>query len=118
MEFELGSGTEATVEGNVDIELPDYVTMLPREELLEAKRASQRNEMIIAAGRHPESGDIVALTGDGKLLQMRRGFDGIPDGPVIPIDFGHGVAIETGTGYFEMASDWFVHNSQTILAPG
>jgi len=117
MELELEGVEGATMEGDVEMELPDYVVMLPREELEEAKRAAQRNQMVLAAGRHPETGDIVLLTGGGVLMELPKGHDGIPDGPVLPIDFGHGVAIDTGKNYYEMAADWVIHNARTIIKP-
>jgi hypothetical protein len=117
MEFDLEGAEGITVEGDVEMELPDYVVMLPREELEEAKRAAQRNQMVLAVGRHPASGDIVLLTGGGTLMELSKGHDGIPDGPVMPIDFGHTVAIDTGKGYYEMAADWVIHNARTIIKP-
>ena len=113
MELELeGGGFE--VEGNVEIELPDYMVMLPQAELDEARRAVQRNQMIIAAGRKPDTNEIVLMTAVGRLLSLEPEQHGIPAGPVFPIDFGHTVAVEVKGGYFEIASDWLVENSTEV----
>lgn len=113
MELELdGGGMEAS--GNVEVTLPDYMTMLPQEELAEARRAAQNDQMIIAAGKKPDSDEIVLMTGDARLMVLKKpGRFGIPEGRVLPIDFGMTLAVEK-EGYYEMASDWVIDNSELI----
>lgn len=115
MELELDELAEVKIGGDAEIELPSYMVMLPVEELIEAKRAAQRDEMIIAAGRHPE-GDIVVLTADGRLMELKKGHEGIPEGAVLPMDFGHTVAIETHRGYHEMAAGWVIDNARLLVS--
>lgn len=112
MELELEGGS-TEVSGNVEVTLPDYMVMLPQEELTEVRRAAQRDQMIIAAGRKPDTGEIVLMTGEAKLMVLKAGAFGIPDGPVLPIDFGHTLAVEK-EGYYEMASDWVIENAEPI----
>lgn len=112
MELELEGGSFEAV-GNVEVTLPDYMVMLPQEELDEAKRAVQRDQMIIAAGRKPDTGEIVFMTATSRLMVLDAGKHEIPDGKVIPIDWGHGLAVEH-EGYYAMASDWVIDNAELI----
>jgi len=112
MEIELEGGSFA-VSGNVEVTLPNYMVMLSQEELAEARRASQRDQMIIAAGRKPNSDEIVLMTATNRLMILKVEEHGIPKGRVIPIDFGHTVAVEH-EGYYEMASDWVIENAEPI----
>lgn len=112
MEFELEGGS-FEAQGNVEVTLPDYMVMLPQAELDEARRAVQRDQMIIAAGRKPDSDEIVVMTATAKLMVLNAGEHGIPTGKVLPIDFGHTVAIEH-EGYYEMASDWVIANAAPL----
>lgn len=112
MELELEGGPAVEVSGNVEVTLPDYMTMLPQEELNEARRAVQRDKVIIAAGRRPEDTDeVVILTATNRLMVLRVAQYGVPDGKVIPINWGHSLAVE---GYYEMAADWAIANAEPI----
>lgn len=104
VEFELEGG-EMTVSGNVSITLPPYITLLPQVELDWARHAPFADRLIIAAGRQPSTGDIVALSGAGKLYNLACKRHRVPDGPVCPTDYGKHVAI--GTGFLIVAS-WLI----------
>lgn len=113
MEFELNGGS-LKVGGNIEVVLPDYMTILPREELVEVARASQRDQMIVAAGRHPETGDVVFMTATGKLMTLDSEKFESPNGKAVPIDCGRMIGIETEKGYYEIAVDWAIDNSTYI----
>lgn len=111
MEFELEGDTWTEVSDNVEITLPEYMTMLPQEELNEARRAVQRDQMIVAAGRRPGTDEVVILTATNRLMTLH----GVPDGKVIPIDWGHRIAVEReGEGYYEMTADWAIANAEPV----
>jgi hypothetical protein len=112
MELELeGGSVEAS--GNIEVTLPNYMTMLPQEELDEARRAVQRDQMIVAVGRKPGTDEVVILTATSKLMVLKVAEHGVPEGRVIPIDWGHGLAVER-EGYYEMAADWAIANAEPI----
>lgn len=113
MELELEGDTSVEVSGGVEMTLPDYMTMLPQEELNEARRAVQRDQMIVAAGRRPGTDEVVILTATNRLLVLHVAQHGVPDGKVIPIDWGHGLAVER-EGYYEMAADWAIANAEPV----
>lgn len=94
--------------------LPGYMTMLPQEELDEARRSAERDQMIVAAGRKPDTNEIMMMTAIGRLMSLEPEQHGIPAGSVFPIDFGHTVVVEVKGGYFEIASDWLVENSTEV----
>lgn len=116
MEFELEGGS-IEVTGDIEVTLPNYMMMLPKEELEEARRASQRDQMIIAVGRRPGTSDIVLFTADNRLLCLNAMNHNVPTGKVLPIDWGHGIAIDvegSSRGYYEMTSDWVIENADPI----
>lgn len=112
MELELEGGSFEAV-GNVEVTLPNYMTMLPQEELDEARRAARRDQMIVGAGRKPGTDEIVLMTATSKLMVLKTSGYGIPTGRVIPIDFGHGLAVKQDD-YFKMTSDWVITNAEPI----
>lgn len=116
MEFELEGGSfEAT--GNIEVTLPDYMVLLPAEELTEARRAIQADQMVIAAGRRPDSDEIVLMTADNRLLVLDGAAHELPKGRAFPTDFGHTIAIDNDEfvrGYFEVAADWAIDNATPI----
>lgn len=108
MELELEGGS-FEVQGNVEVLLPNYMAMLPPDELDEARRAAHRSELVIAAGRKPDTSEIIVMTGDNRLLVLDGDAHGVPKGRVFPIDCGQTVAVDSDEfvkGYFEMATDW------------
>lgn len=116
MEFELEGG-RFEVQGNIEVELPDYMVMLPKEELDEARRAAQAPQMIVAAGRKPDSTEIMLFTADSRLLVLDAAQHQIPNGKVIPIDWGHTVAVDNDEfvkGYYEIAADWAIENATPL----
>lgn len=116
MELELEGG-DLEVSGDIEVSLPDFMVMLPAEELAEARRAVQRDQMVIAAGRRPDSDEIVMMTGDNRLLTLAGDQHQLPRGKVVPIDFGHGLAIESDEyvrGFFEAAADWAIENATPL----
>lgn len=112
MELELDGG-DVIVEGNIQITLPDYMTMLPQQELSELKHAQQRNQMIVAAGRKPNTTDIVLVTADNRILVLDAAKHQIPEGVIVPIDWGHSLLVEADGPDFEIASDWAIENAVT-----
>ena len=111
MELELEGNDSITIIGDAEITLPDYMTMLPQEELNECRENKDQVHLIIAAGRHP-NGDIVAVTANMKFMCMKHGEFGIPDGQVEPIDCGQTLRIDERN--YEMATDWFIDNAPVV----
>lgn len=114
MELTISGQPEFGIEGPVNIKLPEFMTLLPAEELKESITDGNRN-LILAAGRHP-SGDIVVLTGNGELRELKKGEYGIPEGAVTPTD--HGQTLLVGGDGFEIASEWFVENASLLILFG
>lgn len=88
MELTLKGHPSVYSGGTITVELPQYMVMLPQDELDEATSCPQRIMLAIAAGRHP-SGKIVFMTGDGYLREVNTSEHGIPDGPVSIVDDGN-----------------------------
>jgi hypothetical protein len=122
MELTLGGNTSLQTEGTVTIELPSYMVLLPKEELEEARAAKNKHKLCLAAGRHPSTGDIVFLLGDGSIREVTHTrIKGIPMGPVAPVEYGHGIAIEndpTKRSTFEIATTYAIDESQPIVNLG
>lgn len=114
MELELEGGSfEAS--GNIEVTLPDFMVMLTNEELAEARRAVQRDQMLIAAGCRPDSDEIVVMTATCRLFTLSGDKHTLPRGKVFPIDCGHTLAIDCGEdGLFEVAADWLIENATPL----
>ena len=98
MELVLEGHPAFHVEGTVTVELPAYMKLLPQEELNEVRKADNRDKLAVAAGRHPETGDLVFLTGAGELYEVHFN-EFIPDRRIVtesmfPIDHGNTIRIE------------------------
>ena len=95
MELTLEGHTMFHAEGTITIDLPAYMKLLETGELAEACKAENRAELIVAAGRHPGSGDLVFLTGVGELLEVDLNqFDCPATYDMFPIDHGNTIRIE------------------------
>ncbi len=91
-EFQLLSmpgNTSVSLSGDIDIQLPSYMTLLAREELLKLQNVKHPENHIIAAGYEAKSGDIVLLTADGSIREVRAEFKRFKN-PVkcVPINYG------------------------------
>jgi len=121
MELTLEGHSSFHTEGSVTIELPGYMVPLPRVELEEVLTASNRDGLIVAAGRHP-SGDVVFLTGAGELLEIK--LDSLPDvvphfGKVFPIDYGQTLRFEPNHHRaVEVSNHWARDLSQLVIFLG
>lgn len=98
MELTLSGRPEFNVEGTITIELADYMNLLQDDELKEAIVAEDRDKLILAAGMHPSTGDLVFLTGAGMLMEVYFN-EFIPDERIVtkhmfPIKRGQAVRIE------------------------
>lgn len=86
---DLPKGTKVKMSGNVDIHLPRYMTSLTRYHIDQVKRSSKNlSGVIIAVGYEPTSGDIMALTGDGRLIEINAEAHSLPPTHCIPTDHG------------------------------
>lgn len=70
MELTLNGDTECNAEGTVTIELPSYMKLLDSSELQAACKNEVRAQLAVAAGQHPETGDLVFLTGAGEIIEV------------------------------------------------
>lgn len=105
------------IEGNVTIELPSYMNILPVEELEEARDAANRDGLILAAGRRPNLEDIVFLTGAGELMEINIEEHGFPNVPVEPIDFGQTIRFNL-TGSFEVSNTFLIEHARSVMFLG
>ena len=118
MELTIEGLTTAQASGPITIELPPYMYLLEAEEMVEARVADNRADLILAAGRHP-TGNILFITGDGYIREIDCDEHKIPNGPVNPVDFGQTICVHLGKGEtYEIAADWALENAQTLLAAG
>lgn len=114
MELTIEGHPSFHVEGSVTIELPDYMKLLPDDELEEARTAANRDCLILAAGYHPNGRDLVFLTGAGELLEINARTHSLPHGDAYPYEFGHTVRIDS----YEIANDWLIENATSIIFLG
>lgn len=118
MQLTIEGHPEVFVEGQVTVELPKYLHLLPDDELEEARTAENRHGLILAAGRHPNGEDIVFLTGAGDLIELNIWQHGLPPVDVKPIDFGQSLAFTVKTGSYEVPNTWAIENGNRILFLG
>lgn len=90
MEFEL-EGSEACVEGDVEMILPDHMTMLCSDELERVKTSTDITQRVIAAGRHPKTNEVIMVVATGRVFSTNR-FN-LDVGKVFPINDGNTVVI-------------------------
>lgn len=98
MELTLSGHPTIHVEGTITIELPTYMKLLAEDELKNALVAENRDKLVLAAGRHPSTGDLVFLTGAGELMEVNFN-KFVPDPRIVPeamfpIDHGQAIRIE------------------------
>lgn len=89
VEFELSGEEVLHLQGRIVLELPGYMTRLSPEQAAAVGRSPQRATMIVACGR--SGGEIVLVTGDGRLMKVDITEHGLPDEDCMPIDHGHTV---------------------------
>jgi hypothetical protein len=70
MELTLEGHTMFHAEGTITVDLPPYMKLLDADALKEVAASYRREELIVAAGRHQESGDLVFMTGVGVLMEV------------------------------------------------
>jgi len=117
MEFTLDENAAFDITGPVDLELPSYMKMLSPSDLREAQAsATSESALILAVGCHPKSGNIVFLTSDGELREIKRKETDRQIVRVYPKDYGMTVRVE---GYeehaYEICCDWAIENSDLII---
>jgi len=119
MEFELEGVPRIEVEGSTVVELPSYMTLLPKEELREALASAKRN-CIIAAGSETSANDIVLSTASGELMQLDRVAHHLSESQVEPFDAGEMLKFTLlRNGYsYTIFSVWAVDNAETIVSLG
>lgn len=123
MELTLEGHTMFHAEGTVTIELPEYMKPLEPGERAEALKAENRPQLIVAAGRHPNSGDLVFITGVGELMEVRFN-EFIPDERLVtesmfPID--HGQTIKIVLRDFEdveVSAEWALRVGRQLINLG
>ena len=108
MEFELEGG-QFVSSGNVEITLPDYMVMLPQEQLDAIETGEQ---LIIAAGRATvDADDIVVMTNKGVFKVLSSITKNLPHGIVSPDSFGWTLSISTPTNTHEYPTYWVLENA-------
>jgi hypothetical protein len=92
---------------------------LEPEEMHDSRTAPNKAQLALAAGRHP-NGNIMFITGDGTIHEIDCQKQGdLPKGAVYPIDNGLTIVIlHPGHKPFEIATDWALENSSTLLSAG
>ena len=94
-EFQLLSIPEdamVTLSGNIDVQLPGYMTVLTCEELLGLQNVQNPKDYIVSAGHEAKTGDIVLLTADGSIREIRSKFKRFKE-PIrcLPVNYGRAV---------------------------
>lgn len=120
MELTLDGDNEVQCFGDVSIELPSWMTCLSAKEIATSRCVG--TTLIVAAGREPQSGDIVFMLGNHELrclsvdtlkcindtLYRER----VPSrGHVAPCDGGNMIAI----GTFKISREWACDFSRTLI---
>ena len=116
MEFEFAGG-EFSVSENVEVVLPDHMTMLTQAEL-DRVNANNDSDAIIAIGRVHDGDNVTFMTAGGIIyeLDVSRHVD-FPTGPTFPIDDGKTVfvgACKTAKRFFKIPSKWLVENAEVV----
>lgn len=91
LELEVPSNVTYVSCGNVEVQLPSYVSMLPSKELEEARCSNNREKLVIAAGRVPGTDVVLLCNGDGLLMDLIT--TGVSNPRVYPTMGGKGVVI-------------------------
>jgi hypothetical protein len=120
MELVIEGHPTLHVEGTVTVELPAYMRMLPEEELKEARTSDNRDKLVLAAGRHPESGDLVFLTGIGELMEVDLEQFQVPATDAMwPINGGRGIRIELRDFEgIDVDADWAMRVGKLLINLG
>jgi len=120
MELTLAGHTKFHAEGTITIELPAYMKLLEAGELGEACKAENRDKLVVAAGRHPGTGDLVFLTGVGELMEVDlKQFDCPATYDMFPIDHGNSIRIElVEFEGIEVAVDWAYRVGRQLINLG
>jgi len=113
MELELDGAGEIEALGNIEITLPDYMTMLSQVELDDARQAVHKEHLIVAAGRKPGGTEIVLFTADNRVYVFDTARYEVPEGKAFPIDRGQALCIQDASG-FEVSSDWVLELSDAV----
>lgn len=116
MELTLEGHPSFNVEGNITVELPDYMRVLAEPDLSKVKAADDRADLVLAAGRHPTTHEIVFLTGRGELREIDTVQFNIPEGQARPIDGGRAILLELAQYQdIDVSSDWAIRVSQLLM---
>lgn len=116
MEFEYPI-EEASLVGNVTIEIPWWLSALEPDIVESIQEQHNRGELLVAAGRHPVSRDIVAITGDGRIL--KRQYEHLSAGCVFVGPTGEQLHIESGPlqrTYQIVASRLFIMGASVLAS--
>lgn len=105
MEFELDGNVDVKPSGKLEIVLPDYIVMLPQQELDIVQRLNE--ERIIAAGRGDDT-SIVVVTSSGDILI----YDSTNSGYVEPIR--EGLYVRVGDHLDSLT--WIFEHAQPLTA--
>jgi hypothetical protein len=107
MELEISPDTQLHLQGDITVRIPKFMRTIPRNQMKAVSTAPQRNKMIVACGI--SEGDLVLLTGDGRLMKINVIEHGLPEEDCLPIDYGHAVlfpqAVTANNTSYE-ASSW------------
>lgn len=119
MELVLEGSPLVHTEGTVTIELPAYMKLLSDEELAVAKTTPNRDKLILGAGRHPRTQEIVFLSGIGEIRAIDTIAMNVPPGPASPTDHGQTIHLELeGCNPFEVSADWAFRVSYLLINVG
>lgn len=122
MQLELEGDTDVISEGNVEVQLPPYMTMLNTEEMREIKRAMRAdqmtyflNRMVFAVGREPSTNDIIMITFGCKFFRLdaTKWCEQIPLGKAVPIDWGHSISFGPEHTY-EIDVEWALDRAEEV----
>lgn len=98
--------------GETEVVLPNYMTILSQDELKHVCAERYRERLIIAAGRVPDSDDIIMMTAMNTLMLLNVEKLSVPCGNVIPIDCGRLISF-IGTDH-KIAAGWMIDNATQI----
>jgi hypothetical protein len=132
MELTLEGVTSMEAGGNVTIELPAYMHVLDKHEFQLARASADKLERILAAGRHPTSGNMVFITGAGDIREIDftevfKTFEAVVCSSIscndyVPIVEGRSVRVDFNEldimRPIELDADWCIQQSQLMIALG
>lgn len=126
-EFEFSGDADVKITGEkILLEIPQYMTKLPANEIQELSKLSleERKSKALASGYDVKTGDIVVITAACEIFELNPGAHGLPAATCVPCDHGQTLQLpnvyrivdgkRVGNGLYEIDVGWFLLNAKKV----